>query len=475
MDRFRWVDCQLDTLRRCFPQRIRKTLNELPISLDATYERTLEGIAREKKEHAHRLFQCLVAAVRPLRVDELAEIFAVDFDPNSEPKLVEGRRPENPEEAVLSACSTLITIAGDEDSKIVQFSHFSVKEFLTSDRFQASELGKPLPLHIPLAAAHTVLTRACLTVLLQFDEKLDKQRVDMFPLAPYAAKHWVEHAKIENVASQSQDLMECLFNPKKPHLVAWTRINNIDKGNEPSTNDLDDSAERPSPARATSLYYAALCGFAGVAEYLIAVHAEDVNVKCGHHGTPLHAASYEGNLDAARVLVDHGADVKMTNIQKRTALCSAYDGGHLDVMQMLLERGADVDERYAYSARLLHIAAHHGQADVVQVLLRNRADVDARDSVNQTPLHGASTNGHVNVVELLLDSGANVNAETTSHSTPLHGASESGHLEVVRTLLARGADVHMRNRKNRSAFEVATTSGHSEVAKLLAEHGAKFE
>ncbi len=476
MDRFRWVYCQLDTLYRCLPQRIRQVLNDLPIGLDATYERTLQRISREEKQHAHRLFQCLVAAVRPLQLDELAEIFAVDFDPNSEPKLVEGWLPEDPEEAVLSACSTLIKIVGDESSKIVQFSHFSVKEFLTSDRFQASELGKPLPLHIPLDAAHTVLTRACLTVLLQLDEKLDQQRLEMLPLAPYAAKHWVEHAKVENVASQSKVPMERLFNPKKPHLVAWTRIYNIDKGNEPSTHDQDfddDNGERPSPARATSLYYAALCGFAGVAEYLITVHAEDVNVKCGHHGTPLHAASYTGHLDAARLLVDRRADVKMTNIHKRTALCSAYDGGHLDVMQMLLERGADVNERYSYSARLLHTAAHHGQAEVVRLLLQNHADVDARDSVNQTPLHEASTNGHVEVIEHLLDHGADVNAETTSQSTPLHRASEGGHLEAVRTLLARGADVRMRNRKNRSAFEVATLREHSAVAELLAEHGAE--
>src|SRR5260221_5824021 len=174
-DRFRWAYCQLDNLRRCMPSSIRKSLDELPITLDETYERILEGIPKQKWEHAHRLFQCLVAAVRPLRVDELAEIFAVDFDPDSEPRLEEGWRPENPEEAVLSACSTLITIIGDEDSKIVQFSHFSVKEFLTSERLQTSELGKTL--YIPLDAAHTILTRACLTVLLQLDEKLDKQRL----------------------------------------------------------------------------------------------------------------------------------------------------------------------------------------------------------------------------------------------------------------------------------------------------------
>jgi hypothetical protein len=171
---------QLDTLNRCFPPSIRKALNELPpASLDEAYERILQGISREKKEHAHRLFQCLVAAVRPLRVDELAEIFAVDFDPDLEPRLEEGWRLENPEEAVLSVCSTLITIIGDEDSKTVQFSHFSVKELLTSERFQTSELGKAL--HIPLDAAHTILARACLTVLLQLDEKVDKQRLNTFP------------------------------------------------------------------------------------------------------------------------------------------------------------------------------------------------------------------------------------------------------------------------------------------------------
>ena len=469
MDRFRWVYCQLDTLRRCFPQSIRKALNDLPITLDDTYELALQRIAREKKEYAHRLFQCLVAAVRPLGVDELAEIFAVDFDPGSEPKLVDGWRPEDPEEAVLSACSTLITIVGKDDAKIVQFSHFSVKEFLTSDRFRISQLEKHerIPLYISLDDAHTILTRACLTVLLQLDEKLNKERLKAFPLAPYAARHWVDHAQIENVASRSQDPMERLFNPTKPHLVAWTRIHNIDKGNEPSANDLDDGEDRPLPVRASSLYYAALCGFAGVAEYLIAVHAQDVNAKCGHHGTPLHAASYGGHLEAAHLLVKRKADVTMTNGSKRTALCSAYDGGHLDVMQMLLQNGADVEERYAYSARLLHIASHHGEGDVVELLLRNRANADARDSVNQTPLHEASTNGHLKVVEILLDDGADVNAETNAQSTPLHGASEGGHLEVVRALLKRGADVRLRNRKNRRALEVATTSGRTEIMELL--------
>jgi hypothetical protein len=67
-------------LRRCFPQSIRWTLNELPDSLDETYERVLKEIGMANRVHAHRLLQCLTVAIRPLCVDELAEILALDFD-----------------------------------------------------------------------------------------------------------------------------------------------------------------------------------------------------------------------------------------------------------------------------------------------------------------------------------------------------------------------------------------------------------
>jgi hypothetical protein len=62
------------------PSSIRKALNELPTTLADTYERALQGIPIEKRRHAHRLFQCLVAAIRPLRAIGSAEIFAIDFE-----------------------------------------------------------------------------------------------------------------------------------------------------------------------------------------------------------------------------------------------------------------------------------------------------------------------------------------------------------------------------------------------------------
>jgi hypothetical protein len=74
------VFCQLESLRHCLPPSVRRTLDELPESLDETYERVLREIKRPNRDHARRLLQCLVVAIRPLEVEELAEVLAVDFD-----------------------------------------------------------------------------------------------------------------------------------------------------------------------------------------------------------------------------------------------------------------------------------------------------------------------------------------------------------------------------------------------------------
>ncbi|KAH9996168.1 hypothetical protein BJV74DRAFT_295552 [Russula compacta] len=76
---FRWVYCQLEILRHCLPPSLRHILTELPETLDETYERILQEIPKANREYAHRLLQCLTVAVRPLYVEELAEVLAVDF------------------------------------------------------------------------------------------------------------------------------------------------------------------------------------------------------------------------------------------------------------------------------------------------------------------------------------------------------------------------------------------------------------
>jgi len=388
------------------PSNIRKALNELPITLDDTYERALQGIPREKGQHAHRVFQCLVAAIRPLCAEELAEIFAIDFDQDRMCNVMEGWRPENPEEAVLSTCSTLITVIEDGGSRTIQFSHFSVKEFLTSDRLRTSEVGSIRDYHIPLDSAHTLLARACLAVLLELDKKVVENRLETFPLALYAAQNWVKHAKHEDVASRVQGFMEDLFNPKKPHLAAWISLHDV--AQDWYRQFLSYGFTHSSPVETAALFYSALCGFSGVVEYLILTHTKDVNAHYRNLGAPLHVAAGFGHAEVVCLLLRHNANVN--------ARCASY----FDWMP-------------------LHFAAWKGYANIVQLLLDHSAEINAQATINNTPLCVASYNGHLDVVRLLLRYGADLHIRGGESRTPFQIVTNYRYVEVAQLLLEHGA------------------------------------
>jgi hypothetical protein len=215
-------------------------LNDLPKTLDDTYGRTLLGIDEEKREFTQRLFRCLMVSIRPLRVEELAEILAFRFHESEPPTFNADWRPADAEEAVMSACSSLIAIAYKGGRKIVQFSHFSVKEFLTSKRLATAE-ERLSYYHILPEPAHMILAHASLGVLLQLDDKIDRDAISHFPLALYAAQHWVDHAQFRDVSAQIQFVMERLFDKARPHFSAWVWLYDVDRHWKESMSETPDA------------------------------------------------------------------------------------------------------------------------------------------------------------------------------------------------------------------------------------------
>ncbi len=310
--RFRWAVCQLDALRRCFPSAIRRALDDLPESLDETYDRILRGIGKERQGYAQCLFKCLAESIRPLRVEELADVLAIRFDTGELPSYNVNWRAPNAEEAVLSACSSLIIIVDVDTSRIVQFSHFSVKEYLTSERFANAEKHIS-QYHIVPHSAHTILAQASLSVLLALDDQVDKERMKDFSLAIYGARYWVDHAQFENVCSRVKVALEQLFDPVKPHFSAWVWIYDLDQRFREMMFDA-----RPTRPGAVPLYYATLCGFRDLVEHLVVTYPRDINAMGGDHATALHAAIVKGNVEIMMSLLDHGADVAALNRKRQT-------------------------------------------------------------------------------------------------------------------------------------------------------------
>ena len=389
------------------------------------------GIEKYLRDHAHRLLQCLSVAARPLRVEELAEILAADFDEaeGTTPTLKEDWRWDDQQEAVLSTCSSLITIVDNGPSRVVQFSHFSVKEFLTSDRLATYHSEDISRFHIALEPAHMTFAQACLATLLRLHDSSNNDQVERnFPLAGYASQYWVDHAQFGKVSLRIEDGMRSLFDSAEPYFSTWLRLYDID--------DLSNQFGNSSTAHGSPLYYASLCRFRDLVAYIINVHPDQVNATGGRHHSPLAAALYRGHIHVAELLLQHGAPINATGYNGQTPLHAASADGRSDVVRWLLDHGADTHSQRDELAEPIHSATANGHLEVIETLLKHGADAHSTDKNGRTPLHLASSSGKAEIVRLLLKYDANPNAVDKDGCAPLSLTSTT---EVVRLLLDYGA------------------------------------
>ena len=413
-------------------------------------------------------------ATRPLRVEELAEVLALDFDGAKDgiPALNKDWRWDDQKQGVLSTCSSLIVIDSGylTSCPIVQFAHFSVKEFLTSDRL--ADLKADIShFHISLEPAHTTIAQACLGVLLLPDYNSDDHDEAKYnsPLTGYAAQDWVAHAQFENASFRVQVGMQRLFDPTKPYFAAWLKSYNIDRlwWSFQSFTFRENYAQDPA---SLCLYFASFCGFCDITKHLIAKYPQYVNASVCLIRSPLGAALYNNHLQVAELLCQHGASPDVIGQRGCTLLHAASSDGMTDVVQWLLNIGANanaVDDGYITP---LHLAAGKGHLGLVQTLLRQRADIDAADEDNRTPLHEASAGGHVDIVRLLVQHGADASKDL---QRLLLLASSSASAETVQFFIQSGADVNVRDENHSTPLHLASsTSGTIETMQLLIEHGA---
>eukprot|EP00775_Hariotina_reticulata_P006155 gene6155-6392_t len=212
---------------------------------------------------------------------------------------------------------------------------------------------------------------------------------------------------------------------------------------------------------------------AGQAQALCdAVSRGDINmlfrlIKCGADAnsvdydrmTALHIAAAEGNLQAAKVLVEQGkAQIDRLSRHGSTALDEArwaavpalveYFEAHVSAGEATASRKRSETRR----ADALLNAASSNDVAAIEHLLKRGCPPDACDYDKRTGLMLGAANGHKEVVSLLLSVGANPNARDNLGGSPLLEAVKGGHTAVLSQLVAAGATLQLSDSELASAL-----------------------
>ena len=453
--------------------KLRKALATLPRNLNDTYDRILCNINEEYQQYALHLLQWLAFSVRPLRLKEISEVVAIDF--NDVPQFDPQRRLPDPGD-VMDICSSLITVMKktskfadpddlyNPDSRVV-LAHFSVKEYLTSDIIQQGQVARYSLENID---CNISLTKDCLAYLLHLDgvESLTPDVLTQYPLARYVVKHWIKHARV----AEKRDTTVCqdLFLRKGKAFDNWIRLR---YSRLPSNLDMaKDSREMTSP-----LYFASATGLIESVR-MILDKGNDINVGGAEYKDALTAASSRGNVEVVQLLLKTGAHLDSTGSSYGPALEEASSRGHVEIVRLLLEKGTNPDTIGASYGPALQEASSRGYLETVQLLLEKCAHLETTDLSYVTALRKASFRGHVGIVQFLLEKGVDVNARGDSRSTSALLEAIKGHNEdVAQLLIENGAVISKRNYAEDDPLESASYRGLQKIVELILDKEVDIE
>ncbi|CAG8946888.1 unnamed protein product [Penicillium salamii] len=189
--------------------------------------------------------------------------------------------------------------------------------------------------------------------------------------------------------------------------------------------------------------------------------------------TPLHLATYGGNKDVLRFLLEKGARVNAKDKEGLTALNSIKSDKKTEIARLLLEHGADMDLEDNNGQAPLQKAAANGRVEMVKLLLQHQdLGSEAEKWIRQAQFYNAVYDGDETTVELLLEKGIDMTMKDFRGQYPLHWAVEGGSLRVASLLLQNGADIDATDDYGWSALFIACDNTNEETMKFLLDKGA---
>jgi ankyrin repeat protein len=253
----------------------------------------------------------------------------------------------------------------------------------------------------------------------------------------------------------------------------------------------EQGARAATPGGLTPLLYAARDGRLDAAKLLLDAGA-DVELAEANAVTPLMMAIINNQIAVARLLVEHGANVNASDWYGRTPLWTAVDTRNLDVDSSTFANGVDrgpvLELIESLLARGAEPNARTKEIPPIRRFMMPLGSLSWVDFTGQTPFLRAALAGDVTVMRLLLRHGADPSIGTFGGTTPLAAAAgvnwvvnqtydegADALLEAVKLCHELGNDPNAANSMGLRAIHGAANRGSDDIVRWLAAHGADLD
>ena len=500
------------------PNDFLRILSDLPRDLEATYARFLRNLPPRHVHLAVSLVHIIVGSFRPLSVDEVSWILALERTTqkdNLDLAAIEEHRPiANVEEAINTVLSAFVRISNGK----VYLVHHTVKEFLCSAILELDDQSLIERYHIQLERANSMLASTC-TLYLTLDEfshdlfsaekasttdsssisssgqriidpgdttleaSVDPYELDgaylfeepeetvakacsevarKYALFDYAAKYWARHYAKSGlmVSERTKKLAVLLSSNQSQYLFAnWFRYYWTNSG-----------IDLPYPSDFNPLVIACYFGHFGPHKSLMS--RADLEDRASL-GTALYWAARNGEDVLVEDLLRTDVQPDLKTIDHQNALSIAAQLGHINVVKHLTGDGRiDINMKGRNMRTPLSMAAGNGHIEIVKLLLAyDHVEADLADAGNRTPLFWAINCRNRDVVRLLTsDSRVNINHADRHGQSAFSWAAQEGDLDIVGALLKLpNIDVECADSSGRTPLSRAAELGHTSVIRQLAK------
>lgn len=452
------------------PDEISEALDKLPEGLEQTYRGILQRFGAATSD-VRSVLGFIAFALRPPTLSEVVaglsfnsttgETRSFDIDDQEAfirlqlPGMIDIVDSEKGDPRLLYPSSSSLEAESDP-KRIVQFIHFSVKEYLTNNNICRDE--KVGGYYLDQYFANVSISTLSLAAL------EPKNQPALGGLAGYAAQHWHEHVPA--------DLQEGNVTPNNSdHPDAAEQREAAERLDSALTAFLSPDSDSPAFRSWKMLRSKLATPRAGWALGLTPLHCV---VRLGLHGLVTR-------------LIKQGADYNAF-AYGQTALHHAVKHKAVSCTEALLKNNADPKLTQGDGLAPLHVAACSGLVSAVRALLENGADIRARTTlaigyariwisaplqIGVTPLHVAVQEGEINICQFLLgwkDSGGLGDIPDCTGRTPLHYAARYNRPGITEILLRGGANAYAHDASGETPLSLAQAKEHGKCVKLLEQH-----